>query len=80
VFLLVDDGHSQLYSQENPNPSDRILMIYYKLATAAMRSGISLKIHLYEADYNLLLEMIWARRLIRHAHDEDRLNDGQSES
>lgn len=100
--LQVDDGQSHTYTQENPNPSDKILMTYYKLAMTAMRLGISLKrwqnsittmiekvpgnpkinelrvIHLYEADYNLLLKIIWARRLIRHAHDEDRLNNGQS--
>jgi hypothetical protein len=34
-------------------------------------------IHLYEADYNLLLKVIWARRLVWHAHDHDRINEGQ---
>jgi Reverse transcriptase (RNA-dependent DNA polymerase) len=37
-------------------------------------------IHLYEADYNLLLKIIWARRLVWHAHDHDRLNQGQAGS
>jgi hypothetical protein len=81
-----------------------ILMTYYKLATAALRSGTSLDrwqnsittmiekqrgnpkinklrvIHLYKANYNLLLKIIWARRLIWHAHDNDRLNVGQAGS
>jgi hypothetical protein len=34
-------------------------------------------IHLYEADYNLLLKIMWARRLVWHLHDHDRLNKGQ---
>jgi hypothetical protein len=33
-------------------------------------------IHLYEADYNLLLKIIWARRLVWHAHDGKRINEG----
>jgi hypothetical protein len=37
-------------------------------------------IHLYEADYNLLLKIIWAWRLVWHAHDYDRINEGQAGS
>jgi Reverse transcriptase (RNA-dependent DNA polymerase) len=37
-------------------------------------------IHLYEADYNLLLKIIWARRLVWHAHDLNKLNEGQVRS
>lgn len=37
-------------------------------------------IHLYEADYNLLLKIIWARRLVWHVHDSNRLNEGQAGS
>jgi hypothetical protein len=37
-------------------------------------------IHLYEADDNLLLKIIWARRLVWHAHDADRINEGQAGS
>jgi hypothetical protein len=37
-------------------------------------------IHLYEADYNLLLKIIWAQRLVWNAHDKDRLNEGQAGS
>jgi hypothetical protein len=37
-------------------------------------------IHLYEADYNLLLKIIWARRLVWHAHDLDKLNKDQAGS
>jgi hypothetical protein len=34
-------------------------------------------IHLYKADYNLLLKIIWAQRLVWHAHDLNKLNKGQ---
>jgi hypothetical protein len=37
-------------------------------------------IHLYKADYNLLLKIIWARRLVWHAHDAGRINKGQAGS
>jgi hypothetical protein len=35
-------------------------------------------IHLYEADYNLFLKIIWARRLVWHVHDHNKLNEGQA--
>jgi hypothetical protein len=35
-------------------------------------------IHLYEADYNLLLKMLWGRKLIWHGHINNRFNDGQA--
>jgi hypothetical protein len=37
-------------------------------------------IHLYEADYNLHLKIIWARRLVWQAHDHKKLNVGQAVS
>jgi hypothetical protein len=37
-------------------------------------------IHLYEADYNFLLKIVWARRLVWHAHNLNKLNDGQAGS
>jgi hypothetical protein len=37
-------------------------------------------IHLYEADYNLILKLLWARKLVWNAHVADRLNDGQAGS
>jgi hypothetical protein len=37
-------------------------------------------IHLYEADYNLALKLLWARKLVWNAHVADRLNDGQAGS
>jgi hypothetical protein len=37
-------------------------------------------IHLYEADYNFMLKIIWARRLVWNAHDRNRLNAGQAGS
>jgi hypothetical protein len=37
-------------------------------------------IHLYEADNNLILKIIWARRLVWYAHDRNRLNAGQAGS
>lgn len=37
-------------------------------------------IHLYEADYNLLLKVIWDRKCVWNVHDEDRLNKGQAGS
>jgi hypothetical protein len=35
-------------------------------------------IHLYKADYNLLLKILWARRLVWQAHDLGKLNKGQA--
>jgi hypothetical protein len=35
-------------------------------------------INLDEADYNLLLKIIWARRLVWHTHDLYKLNSGQA--
>jgi hypothetical protein len=35
-------------------------------------------IHLYEADYNLLLQILWGRRLVWHAHSQHRINEGQA--
>lgn len=37
-------------------------------------------IHLYEADYNLLLKILWARKLVRHSHHLDRLHNAQAGS
>lgn len=37
-------------------------------------------IHLYEADYNIILKIIWARKLVWHAHDNEMLNMGQAGS
>jgi hypothetical protein len=37
-------------------------------------------IHLYESDYNLLLKIIWARRLVWHVHDQKRISEGQAGS
>jgi hypothetical protein len=37
-------------------------------------------IHLYEADYNLILQIIWARKLVWHVHDNNLLNEGQAGS
>jgi Reverse transcriptase (RNA-dependent DNA polymerase) len=37
-------------------------------------------IHLYEADYTLLLKIIWACRLVWHAHDLDKINEDQTGS
>jgi hypothetical protein len=37
-------------------------------------------IHQYEADYNLLLKIIWARKGVRNAHNSNRLNNGQAGS
>jgi hypothetical protein len=35
-------------------------------------------IHLYEADYILMLKILWARRLVWNAHDKNRLNKEQA--
>ena len=37
-------------------------------------------IHLYEADYNAILKIVWARKVVWHAHDNDTLNNGQAGS
>jgi hypothetical protein len=37
-------------------------------------------IHLFEADYNLILKIIWSRRAVWHAHCCDVINHGQSGS
>jgi hypothetical protein len=37
-------------------------------------------IHLYEADYNLVLKVLWARKLVWNAHNNLCLHDGQSGS
>jgi hypothetical protein len=37
-------------------------------------------IHLYEADYNIILKIIWARKLVWNVHDLNRLNEGQAGS
>jgi hypothetical protein len=37
-------------------------------------------IHLFEADYNLLLKIRWARRLVWNANDAGKLDDGQAGS
>jgi hypothetical protein len=37
-------------------------------------------IHLYEADYNLVLKLLWARKLVWNAHVAKRLNEGQAGS
>lgn len=34
-------------------------------------------IHLYEADYNAILKIVWARKVVWHAHNNDVLNNGQ---
>ena len=35
---------------------------------------------MYEADYNLILKIIWARKLVWHAHGNKRINKGQAGS
>jgi hypothetical protein len=37
-------------------------------------------IHLYEADYNLFLKIVWALKLVWNIHDNNRLNEGQADS
>jgi hypothetical protein len=37
-------------------------------------------IHLFEADYNLLLKIIWARKAVWQLHDNNRINSGQAGS
>jgi hypothetical protein len=81
--LFADDGNTE-YTDEDPDPSMKIMGAYFHVATAALNWGTSLQlwqnsittmiekqpgcprlnklrvIHLYEADYNLLLKIIWA--------------------
>jgi hypothetical protein len=35
---------------------------------------------LYEADYNLYLKLMWAKRLVRHAEDHNKLGEEQGGS
>jgi hypothetical protein len=37
-------------------------------------------IHLYEADYNIILKIIWARNNVWNAHNKNRLHQGQAGS
>jgi Reverse transcriptase (RNA-dependent DNA polymerase) len=37
-------------------------------------------IHLFEADYNLILKIIWARRNIWNLHNKNKIHDGQAGS
>lgn len=37
-------------------------------------------LHIYEVDYNLILKIMWARKLVWHAHDNNALNSGQTGS
>jgi hypothetical protein len=37
-------------------------------------------IHLYEADYNLILKIVWARKTVWSAHNKGRLHEGQAGS
>jgi hypothetical protein len=37
-------------------------------------------IHLYEADYNILLKIMWARKLVWNAHNTNCINEGQAGS
>jgi hypothetical protein len=37
-------------------------------------------IHLYKADYNLMLKILWARRLVWHVHNLDKINEWQAGS
>jgi Reverse transcriptase (RNA-dependent DNA polymerase) len=37
-------------------------------------------IHLFEADYNLLLKIVWARKLVWNSNDNNRLHQGQAGS
>jgi hypothetical protein len=99
----VDDEYLG-YTDEEPDPSEKIMGVYYNVATASLEGGISLErwlnsimtmiekqpgcprtnklrvIHVYETHYNLLLKIIWARRLVWHVHDLDKINEGQAGS
>jgi hypothetical protein len=37
-------------------------------------------IHIFEADYNLLLKIVWSRRTVWHMHEKNRIHDGQAGS
>lgn len=102
--LLTADGADKDYSEEDPNPSQAILLVYYQIVMAAIKAGTTLNrwchsttamiekipgspritklrvIHLYEADYNLFLKIVWARKLVWHAHDANALNNSQTGS
>jgi hypothetical protein len=93
--LMADDGYDG-YTKDDPDPRDTIIGVYHQIAATALAWGISLDrwqnsittmikkqpgcprinklrvIHLYEAD--------WARRLVWHVHDLDKLNEGQAGS
>jgi hypothetical protein len=99
--LLVPDGNDKAYTDDNPNPAEAIMLVYYQVAMAALKSGNALErwthvtttmiekipglprihklrvIHLYEADYNLLLNLLWSRQLVWNAHNAGRLNASQ---
>jgi hypothetical protein len=34
--LLVDDKHTKYYAMTNPDPKDKIMEVYYKIATTAL--------------------------------------------
>jgi hypothetical protein len=34
-------------------------------------------IHLYEADYNHWLKLLWGRKLVQHSNNQNKLNEGQ---
>ena len=102
--LLCSDNNEAKYTDENMDPRDKIMRVYYNIVIAALNMGISIDrwqnctttmikkqpgnpkinklrvIHLYEADYNAILKIIWARKVIWHAHDNDILNNGQAGS
>lgn len=37
-------------------------------------------IHIYEADYNLMLKILWARQLVWHGHNRNAFHEGQAGS
>jgi hypothetical protein len=37
-------------------------------------------IHLFEADFNMLLKLMWARKSVWNMHDRKRINEGQAGS
>jgi hypothetical protein len=41
--LLVDDKKDNNYTLHNPNPKDKIMEVYFKIATTALKIGASLK-------------------------------------
>jgi hypothetical protein len=106
--LLVPDGLPKEKSNEittnEPTTSTKIMLVYFHMVMAGIRSGSSLTrwqrstttmiekipgsprinklrvIHLYEADYNLALKLLWARKLVWNAHTLNQLHDGQAGS